>query len=79
MKGLTKELGRTLKILKVSPMEIMDKVMSVCKNEYVIDVVRLDELMISRQGYNIEKDGSLSDFITKKAGKKGMRLIHSSL
>lgn len=74
MKGVTKELEHTLKVFNIHPMKVMDRLMSVYKNTYVLDVLQLDKLL-HEQGYSEKEHGSLADYINLKAGKGASDII----
>ena len=52
-----------------------DDLMTSCKKRYQIDIIKFDDWMIKNRGYNCERHGSLSDFITEAFGKEANDFI----
>ncbi len=45
--------------------------------KYSFDILKFDDFMINNHGYNIEKDGSLRDFVEKTFGTDAVLFILS--
>jgi hypothetical protein len=57
----------------------MDELMTVIQKRFCLDVVRLDDWMAAHRGYDIDKDGSLSDFIRKTYGDEAVKFIEENM
>ncbi len=54
-----------------------DESLSLLTKQYQLDIVALDDWCIEHHGYDIEKQGSLADFITMKFGIEALNFINS--
>ena len=57
----------------------LDELFSMITKSYRIDVIKLDDWCRANHGYTEEKDGSLSDFVEKKFGKKAEQFVKATL
>ncbi|OGV40344.1 MAG: hypothetical protein A2X48_23590 [Lentisphaerae bacterium GWF2_49_21] len=57
----------------------MDELMTVVTKRFCIDIIRLDDWMVAHKGYDIDKDGSLEDFIKKTYGDEAARFIEETI
>ena len=65
--------------LKISPIKLMDNELTVYRNEYTMDMLKLEEHLRSEFDYNEEKDGSIKDFLLKRFGENGLKIISKLL
>ena len=66
-------------VLLTLPNKLIDEEMSMLKNEYVMDINKLDKHLKEKFGYNEEVHGSLNDFISWKFGKAVLNQINKLL
>ena len=59
--------------------EFMDSILTVTTKKFNLDIVKLDDWMVKNKGYDIDKDGSLSDFIGKSYGDEAVKFIEESI
>lgn len=59
--------------------ELIDSVYSILTGTPKIDVIKLDDYLIHKFGYDIEKHGSQSDFIKSKFGNDAEEFVRSLL
>ncbi|MEI6425630.1 MAG: hypothetical protein WCP55_25680 [Lentisphaerota bacterium] len=71
-----KEFSR---IFNLSANEFMDGLMSVILKRFYIDIIRLDDWMVAHKGYDIDRDGSLSDFIRKTYGDEAVNFLEENI
>ena len=57
----------------------MDELMTVIQKRFYLDIVRLDDWMVAHKGYDIDRDGSLEDFIRKTYGEEAVRFIGENM
>ena len=67
------------RILKLPANEFMDELMTVILKRFYVDIIKLDEWMAAHKGYDIDKDGSLSDFIMKTYGDEAVKFIEENM
>jgi len=66
-----------LKTFHTSLKEYVDPMLSTMIGDIFFDIVKFDDYLVSNFGYNIDIDGSQSDFITRTFGKEANDLITS--
>jgi hypothetical protein len=71
-----KEFSR---IFNLSANEFMDGLMSVILKRFYIDIIRLDDWMVAHKGYDIDRDGSFSDFIRKTYGDEAVKFLEENM
>ncbi|HCE42895.1 MAG TPA: hypothetical protein DET40_05055 [Lentisphaeria bacterium] len=57
----------------------MNELMTVVTKRFYIDIIRLDDWMAAHKGYDIDRDGSLEDFIRKTYGEDAVRFIKENM
>ena len=62
-----------------TPDVFQDYTASMVLEKYVLDFDKFDGWCILQHGYNIDKHGSLKDFITEKFGKPAMDFLYKIL
>lgn len=67
------------RIFNLSANEFMDSILTVTAKKFSIDIVKLDDWMVENKGYDMDKDGSLSDFIGKTYGDEAVKFIQESI
>ena len=45
----------------------------------MVDIIKLDDWMVSNKGYDIDKDGSLSDFVRKTYGDEAVDFLNKAM
>ncbi|MEI6421563.1 MAG: hypothetical protein WCP55_05040 [Lentisphaerota bacterium] len=70
-----KEVAR---IFNLSANEFMDGLMTVILKRFYLDIIRLDKWMVAHKGYDIDKDGSLCDFIRKTYGDEAVKFLEEN-
>jgi len=61
------------------PDTFMDVQISAVLKRYVFDVLKFDDYMIEHYGYEIERDGSLHDFVRNTFGEEAAQFLCSLL
>ncbi len=59
--------------------EFMHELLTVITKRFYLDIIRLDDWMVAHKGYDIDKDGSLRDFIMKTYGEAAVRFIEENM
>ena len=65
--------------LRISPIKLMDEELTISRNEYIMDMMKLENHLRSEFDYNEEKDGSIKDFLLKRFGENGFKIISKLL
>lgn len=71
-----KEFSR---IFNLSANEFMDGLMTIILKRFYIDIIRLDHWMVTHKDYDIDRDGSLSDFIRKTYGDEAVNFLEENI
>ena len=67
------------RIFNLTANEFMDELMTVILKRFYVDIIKLDNWMTAHKGYDIDKDGSLSDFIMKTYGDEAVKFIEENM
>lgn len=59
-----------------NPKKYQDGILSMTMGRYVLDIVKFDDMLHEKFGYNEEEHGSMNDFITKKWSKEVLTMVH---
>lgn len=58
-----------------TPDIFQDRVMSAMVGKYSLDIIKLDDWMVSHHNYDMDKHGSLKDFVKEKFGLPAMNFL----
>ena len=67
------------RIFKLPANEFMDELMTVILKRFYVDIIKLDEWMTAHKGYDIDRNGSLRDFIMKTYGAEGVKFLEENM
>ena len=56
-----------------------DRMVTMRAGKYYLDIIKFDDWMVANHGYDMEKHGSLKDFILTKFGREAAIFIRSLL
>jgi hypothetical protein len=56
-----------------------DRMITMLTGEYSLDIIKLDDWMVANHGYDMEKHGSLNDFIFTEFGRNAAAFIKGLL
>lgn len=76
---IAKAKKRFTELFGLSAGQFMDSDLTVIGKKLSIDIVALDDWMREHEGYEEEKDGSLSDFIKAKYGEEAEKFVSTHL
>ena len=67
------------RIFNLPANEFMHGLLTVVAKRFYLDIIKLDDWMVAHKGYDIDKDGSLSDFIRKTYGDEAVKFVEENM
>ena len=67
------------RLFGLSANEFMDSFLTVATRKFSVNVIKLDEWFEANKGYEIDRDGSLSDFVKKAYGEEARKFIEEHM
>ena len=67
------------RLFDLPAVDFIDTFMTVATKKYSVDIVKLDEWMERNKGYDMDKDGSLNDFIRKTYGDEAVNFLKENM
>lgn len=62
-------------IFDVPLMKFVDEMLFSITHQFHFDIIKFDDWLQNKHGYETEKDGSIKDFVAKKWGDKACELL----
>ncbi|MFZ2657666.1 MAG: hypothetical protein WAX69_22220 [Victivallales bacterium] len=67
------------RIFKLPANEFMHSLLTMATKRFCLDIIKLDDWMAAHRGYDIDRDGSLSDFIRRTYGDEAVKFIEENM
>jgi len=67
------------RIFNLSANEFMHSLLTVITKRFYLDIIKLDDWMAAHKGYDIDRDGSLRDFIRKTYWDAAVKFIEENM
>ena len=67
------------RIFNLPANEFMHGLLTVIAKRFHLDIIKLDDWMAAHKGYDIDRDGSLRDFIMKTYGDEAVKFLEENM